>query len=537
MDRHRGPVGSAGGAWLVLAVLLVFSGTASAQVITSLSAIPNPFSPNGDGMLDGTTITCGLAAAADSLELRIRGEMPGESWSLMAQALEAGTHAWAWAGTTSAGGVFSDGVHSLNVRVFAGGAASDSAVRLIATDVSPPRIRDFQQIRSAFAPDASLWNLTGLRFGIETGGPAADTTRVLVVDLEGPTLVSLGGFGGARTETTFYWDGRDQEDALLEEGTYSLKVTAADEAGNRDEEVGLVYLDLGGPRLGAAADTLFSTAFPETVLGWASDPSGVDQVLARESEGQWEVLEVAAADSVSWTFVLGDSSSGDGWYGAEVKALDVFGHEGDTLRLTIGKASYTPIPVRSYIISPDTIFADGEKIEITSEWDQAGYDIDADFSKIDSKYSPDRETVVDNKDSTYSISYMISSTNTRENASGLAIRITATHIYRTDSAFVWAELRNETGPQVPGGVTLDRNLFNPEEGQVLTIGFPASNGGTTVEIYTLVGERVARLEAGAGREVQWAGRNSEDETVASGVYLVRVRGDGFEVVRKVGVVK
>jgi flagellar hook assembly protein FlgD len=505
------------------------------QVITGLSAIPNPLSPNGDGMLDQTTIRLELGAPVDSLLLSVENDGHTDVWTLTSTSLAAGDFSWVWAGTTSAGGVFSDGVHQLRARAFLGGAVADSALRLLSTDISAPRVVDFQQIRSSFAPDAEFWNVTGLRFGIETEGPASDTTLVSILRPQGSHVASLGGFGGEIPETTFYWDGTDTSGALVEEGTYLLEVTSADEAGNRDSEVGSVYLDLAAPSLSAGADTVLSAAFPETLSGWATDVSGVAEILAREgSEGEWEALASVGGDSVVWEYVFGESADEDGWYEAQLIARDVFGHEADPVTVILAQASYSPVHVSSSITSQDTIFANGDEVRILSRWDRAGYTVQASFDEMDSQFSPGGVAVSDNEDSTYTISYFVSVANTRENAVGLAVWITATHVFRADSAVVWVELRNEAvEPPPPGGLTLDQNLFNPDAGEVLTIGIPQAYGGSRIEIYTLMGERVWSQGVNGMTSVVWNGRNSEGEMVASGVYLVRLGAN----VRKIGVVK
>ncbi|MCK4547586.1 MAG: hypothetical protein KAW17_09115 [Candidatus Eisenbacteria sp.] len=527
-----------GVAWTCVMILGLFAAVPAVtqgQVITSLGAIPNPFSPNNDGMLDQTTVSLQTSVAVDSVRLVVENAVSAQIWTLTSPALTAGGFSWVWGGTTSTGVAFSDGIHRLAAYAFDAGAVCDSAVRFVSTDVASPGIVGFQQVRSSFAPDAELWNLTELRFGIVTSGPAADTTLVRILDPGGSPLVSLGGFRGEVAETTFFWNGRDADSLLLDEGSYLFEVRANDEAGNSDAEIGPVYLDLGSPVTVVSADTVFSTAFPETLSGWTADVSGVGEISIRAGgEGEWEDLEIAGGDSVAWLCVFGDTLDPDGWYQVQVRARDVFGHEADPVVVVLGKAGMVPAHVQSAVAGPDTVFADGDEIEILSQWDRAGYEIGADFSEIDSQYVPGGESVIDNGDGTYTISYFVSVTNSRDNAEGLAVRIRATNVYRTDSTLVRVELRNEVAPPPPPEkFALDRNLFNPEDGDGVTIRFPTAGSGERVEIYTLVGERVWLEHVSGLTSVIWHGRNSDGETVASGVYLVRLGAD----VRKVAVVK
>jgi flagellar hook assembly protein FlgD len=518
----------------VLGGLALAPRPAGAQGITRLSAIPTPFSPQGDGVLDRTTFYVEVDGAVDSLVLEVWSGTGTGVWRMASGALAAGEYAWVWEGRTSGGATFPDGVHRLKARAYVGGAPADSAERLVSTDVTPPRVVNVEQIRSAFAPDASVWNVTGLRFGVETGGPAADTTCVRILNASGSPLLTLGGFSGTNPETTFYWNGRNSGGSTLAEGSYLMETRAADEAGNDDVEVATVYLDLGAPVVTAAEDTTFSTDFPVTLSGWARDASGVGQVFVRFPTGPWEDLGIAGQDSVEWTGGFGEAGDADGWYRVWVKARDIFGHESDSLKVVVGKASHAPVHLHSEFTGADSLFADGDMIEILTSWDGAGYTLRADFSAIDSKYVKGAEAAVDNGDSTYTLRYQIHADNSRSNASGLRIPIRATNVYWTDSTFVRAELWNAPVEEPePSSFTLDQNLFDPEGGETLTIEFPETRPGSSVEIFTVVGERVWSKPTAGLTSVVWDGRNADGELVASGVYLVRLRDE----VRKVGVVK
>lgn len=56
--------------------------------------------------------------------------------------------------------------------------------------------------------------------------------------------------------------------------------------------------------------------------------------------------------------------------------------------------------------------------------------------------------------------------------------------------------------------------------------------GTQIKIYTLHGELVRELDA---TQALWNGRNSNGESVSSGVYFVRIHGPGAEKTLKVAV--
>ena len=90
---------------------------------------------------------------------------------------------------------------------------------------------------------------------------------------------------------------------------------------------------------------------------------------------------------------------------------------------------------------------------------------------------------------------------------------------------------------------LDRNVFRPENGPPLKIAFKAvEDGRVTAKVFNLAGELVepvfdADVFAGVWFQATWDGRNRDNETVASGVYFVSIKGGGLKSMRKVVVLK
>jgi hypothetical protein len=99
-----------------------------------------------------------------------------------------------------------------------------------------------------------------------------------------------------------------------------------------------------------------------------------------------------------------------------------------------------------------------------------------------------------------------------------------------------------TGTAVVPAV-LDKNIFRPGQGQPLQISFRAPvDGHVTVKIFDLAGELVrtpfdADVQSGLWFQANWAGKNDQDESVASGIYIVSVRGGGINSIRKVVLLK
>ncbi|PCI40665.1 MAG: hypothetical protein COB53_00635 [Elusimicrobia bacterium] len=73
------------------------------------------------------------------------------------------------------------------------------------------------------------------------------------------------------------------------------------------------------------------------------------------------------------------------------------------------------------------------------------------------------------------------------------------------------------------------------DAQVLT--FSNLPGGTEVEIYSILGERLRRMTAPPNGIVQWDGRNGSGTRAASGTYLVLFKKDGDRTTRRVVVIR
>jgi len=90
---------------------------------------------------------------------------------------------------------------------------------------------------------------------------------------------------------------------------------------------------------------------------------------------------------------------------------------------------------------------------------------------------------------------------------------------------------------------LDRNIFKPLQGRPLVLSFRAPEAGKVkASIFNMAGEHVRQIfdndvQAEAWVQAQWEGRNKDGEVVASGVYIVSVRGAGIRTVKKVVVIK
>ena len=92
---------------------------------------------------------------------------------------------------------------------------------------------------------------------------------------------------------------------------------------------------------------------------------------------------------------------------------------------------------------------------------------------------------------------------------------------------------------VTGGAA---GYVNPSKGESALIGvLPSQSGAVTVKIYSLAGnlvkESTVQGTAGQNTIVPWNGKNPDGEAVASGIYLIHVRGGGIDQVKKAAVIK
>lgn len=104
------------------------------------------------------------------------------------------------------------------------------------------------------------------------------------------------------------------------------------------------------------------------------------------------------------------------------------------------------------------------------------------------------------------------------------------------SAFVKERL--QSAEALPGSYALESVFPNPSRGQTtIRFGLPQEED-VTVEVYNVLGQRVATLLQRASRKegfhaVQWDGRDGQGAALASGVYFIRLRAGDFVATEKV----
>jgi hypothetical protein len=88
------------------------------------------------------------------------------------------------------------------------------------------------------------------------------------------------------------------------------------------------------------------------------------------------------------------------------------------------------------------------------------------------------------------------------------------------------------------GVTILNNVIYPADGDITVLDYELQSAGfVTIHVFTLDGTRVTTLVSGrqtAGRyQASWDGSNATGQTVASGLYFIRIVAPGIDEIRKV----
>ena len=93
-----------------------------------------------------------------------------------------------------------------------------------------------------------------------------------------------------------------------------------------------------------------------------------------------------------------------------ISALDEIGN--GPVNSNFGITLDNTAPIFTSVGADQSAYADGDIITITADLDAAGLAVTADFSTIDSEYNAGDEVVLDNTDTTYTITYTINAANT-----------------------------------------------------------------------------------------------------------------------------
>lgn len=526
-------------------------------LISDVSAIPNPFSPNADGKSDEIVFEYTLAESAwvdvvveDSLDLTVR------HWS---EGQEPGAYSFLWSGEDDWGAPQPDGEYTLAILA---NAIREVEVAIV-LDTTAPAIEDLLVVPSRFSPDGDgMADSLRVSFVVRVDDET-DLVSVAIRDAAGEDVRTLLEGSGIDTVVIF-WNGTDSAGIAAADTAYRVSVETGDLAQNSFDTDLLVDLDSDPPALGAdLPDTTLIFPVDDTfavLTGWAYDRSGVTAVEISIDGGAWESAALTAdpviSGKVAWEHTVACTGCVEGPTD-EVAAIRVRARDGvatsDGLGHVNGSAGSHPIvefdviydvaaPVHdsSVVVDADNIYTAGETITIRTDWDASDYDVEAFFYQIDSEFDPASVDVDPEGAGLYTIHYTISTANALTPPYTKRVRIEASDYFHTiaDSSVTITIEEGEGGDL--GGLSVDMNLFYPLDGQAVSIGFGAYSGAVLIEIFNVAGTLVwstEKIVSGGGPGISWGGTNAEGKIVASGVYFLRIRTDRDEEVRKVAVVK
>jgi hypothetical protein len=516
--------------------------TAAAAVgIDGVQALPNPFTPNGDGRTDTTTLTFVPRGTAGTAVARVTVHDAATSAPVDTLLDDVAVPVDLAVETLWGPGPIADGRYRFDIRV---AQAPDTAVASveITADTLVPDVVLGSVVPNPFDPASVEHDSLLVPFTVVTDSLSPTTTTVWIRQ-NGVVFVQLGTFTGAGSGS-FRWAGTRPAQTNPTSGIYEAAAVSADLAGNADSATVSVFLDVDKPVFrfpSGHSDTTMTTSFPVTLSGSVEDGTRVEAVSVSFDGTPFVPVDSmsAAADSVYWKVVVNDTIPSPGHRNVTIRAWDVFGdvpaHRTDRVQ-TIGYDVAFPVKVASTVVlNEDATVLRGERLRVRTFWDQDDLILTADMSALDSGFD---STMVltgftNEGGGAYLYEYDVSSTNNKPSGSKLVtIRATTPFIATAEAIRITLREGRADPEQL---LFIDKNWFDPLAGESVRISSDFSTTPISVDIWNLAGHRVRTLQ-GSG-VVAWDGTSDEGREVASGVYFLRLRTDDREEKRRVAVVR
>ena len=321
---------------------LGFDGAGAASVGTSASALAHrAFSPNGDGWRDTIEINWTADRDFDALRLgvfRSDGTLVG---SVTVPQTSAGAHAFAWDGRVNAT-LLADGRYLVSLAGSAGGSTFSNPGMTFRTaalarygltiDRVPPVVTGSSIGGSLISPNGD-GILDSVPLALVASGADRWTFAAapVVGSSLGPVVTTASGAGGTARLT---WTGRTNGGAVVPDGSYRLRITAIDNAGNHVSRSWTVRVD-------TTPATLTASASPASFSPDGDGTADLTRIAWTATERVSGVVRIRRGTTLvrSWTLVAGTSGvvawngldgSGarvaDGTYTAEVITRDAAGN-------------------------------------------------------------------------------------------------------------------------------------------------------------------------------------------------------------------
>ena len=312
---------------LILVITVLIPAVAFGSIDLTGIRVENPaFSPNGDGRLDRSTLRVTIESDLDWVQLWVwvtDGE--GQSVRSLAEdeAAEPGDMGKVWDGRNDAGEPAPEGYYTFNLYARAGQDTTPTFSAGTVLDLTAPV---FSALISPnpYTPDLAMADsLLSVKVFVEASDPDDWLSIYLTKDALPETLCSRKLDMG---DTTYEcsWDGRESDD-----GTYPVRVSVYDKAGNISEASYAVDLDTHGPSLGITEpQQAYLNTFPDQARGFASDGVGIDSVGFRFlADAEFGPVTVeASGDTLYWHVPWPGDLQTDGSYRLEVYSSDLPGH-------------------------------------------------------------------------------------------------------------------------------------------------------------------------------------------------------------------
>ena len=216
-------------------------------IVSSLSASPDPFSPNGDKERDTTTISYNLSEPSDVTikmydsgnvlkKTLVDGEskLQGANWDI-------------WDGKNDAGIVVSDGAYTYEIDVVdKAGNHAEQKSSTVEVDNIQPTISSLSASPDPFSPDRDdIEDTTTIFYNLSDNLSGDITVTIEIYDSENVFKRTLiNALPRSQGPNSQIWDGKDNSDVIVPDGTYAYKIDAIDEAGNSAiQQSGTVVVD------------------------------------------------------------------------------------------------------------------------------------------------------------------------------------------------------------------------------------------------------------------------------------------------------
>lgn len=539
----------------VLVLVWALAVPAAGGLISDVGAIPNPFSPNADGVFDSTAVYYSLSEQA-AVVISVADSAGVGLWTLWSGWEDEGRHSHWWDGWFG-DSLASDGEYQFLIKAIPESGPYEEAAFPFVVDTEAPPLHDVEVAPSRFSPDGDgVGDSLMIRFEAGISEPSDQVlVTVLDEDIEPVRLVySATGVASA----VLFWNGADEVGAVAPDGLFFVKVETRDAAGNGEWSGALVDLDTSPPELGVD--------YPETttmeirvdssvaeLTGWAYDRAGVVSVELSVDQEEWTEVAVGRPDTVSWAGSVACTSCIPGSLD-EVLEVFVRAHDGTPTADGQGHVNgpSTSVPILSFdvifdvappehvsstVSGGDDTFEPGETITITTMWDDTGYGITADFSQVDSEFDPADVGVSETTSGRYTVTYEISEANSFVPVVDAPVIITATDHFGRSLAVeaVTVTVLPATSDGPTGVVAVNVNSFEPLAGESVDITLGSYEGTATVRVYNMAGTHARTLEGDS--PINWDGDNDAGDPVASGVYFLRIQIGESESVKKVAVIR